>query len=127
MRFSRKETRGAATGGKRRASLRRLLVVAEIALSFILLVSAGLLIESIRQLGGVSPGFNPNNLLAATLSFPRSQEPGDYATEAGVAKAAEQTSRFLASVEQKISTLPGVESVGVINDLPGYRRGFGKW
>lgn len=101
--------RGTASTGPRRALLRRALVVAEIALSLVLLVSAGLLIESIKRLIQVSPGFDPNNVLTADVSFPRNPAAKDED---------EAVARFLADVEQRIARLPGVQSIGTINDLP---------
>jgi putative ABC transport system permease protein len=111
-------TRSASSGGRRRAALRRLLVVAEVALSFVLLVSAGLLIESIRRLSDVNPGFNTQNLLTARVSLPSDQSVADEQTEAGALKKVEKSARFLGDVEQRIAALPGVKTVGAINNLP---------
>jgi len=102
--------RGNAGMSPHRALLRRALVVAEIALSLVLLVSARLLIESINHLTQVSPGFDPRGVLAADVSFPRqpsTQEEDDQAP-----------ARFLSAVEQRIAALPGAVAVGTINDLP---------
>jgi putative ABC transport system permease protein len=94
------------------------LVVTEIALSFILLISAGLLIESIRRLTEVNPGFNPQNLLTASVSFPRRPASPDDETEAGRARQVQEGENFLAEAQGRIQSLPGVEAVGAINDLP---------
>ena len=110
--------RGAATGSTHRAALRRVLVIAEIALSLVLLVSAGLLIESIRRLTEVNPGFNPQNLLTANVSFPRNPASASLPTDGGAAKQTQETANFLAEVQQRIAQLPGVQAVGAINDLP---------
>jgi len=102
--------RGNAGMNPHRALLRRALVIAEIALSLVLLVSAGLLIESINHLAQVSPGFDPRGVLAADVSFPR---------QPSTQKEDDQTpARFLSAVEQRIAALPGVVAVGTINDLP---------
>jgi putative ABC transport system permease protein len=111
-------TRGAATNSPHRAALRRVLIIAEIALSFILLISAGLLIESIRRLTEVNPGFNPQNLLTANVSFPRHPSSSNDETDAGATKQLQETANFLAEVQQGIKSLPGVQAVGAINDLP---------
>ncbi len=66
-----KESGRSVAGGRNR--LRRLLVAAEVALSFMLLVGAGLLIRSFSRLQSVSPGFNPHNVLSfdlANVSYP---------------------------------------------------------
>lgn len=112
-------TRGAATSSPHRASLRRALVVIEIALSLVLLVSAGLLVESIRRLTEVNPGFNPQNLLTANVSFPRKPSSTDDRSEAVVAAAqVQEAANFLREVQERVAQLPGVEAVGAINDLP---------
>jgi putative ABC transport system permease protein len=111
-------TRGAATGGRLRTSLRRVLVTAEIALSFVLLVSAGLLIESLRHLGEVNPGFNPQNLLTVNISFPQRPAIAGGGPEAENARQVQDATIFLQDVQQRVSALPGVQAVGAINDLP---------
>jgi predicted permease len=111
-------TRGGATSTRRRASLRQALAVVEIALSLVLLVSAGLLIESIRRLTDVSPGFDTRNLLTVNVSFPRRPARGDDGTEAAAAREVRETTNFLTGVQGRVAALPGVESVGAINNLP---------
>jgi putative ABC transport system permease protein len=112
-------TRGADTGSLRKSSLRRALVITEIALSFILLVSAGLLIESIRRLTEVNPGFNPQNLLTANVSFPRRpSSAGDESEAGGATRQLEETANFLKQAQERILQLPGAQAVGAINDLP---------
>ncbi len=111
-------SRGSSEG--QRTLLRRGLVVVEIALSLVLLVSAGLLIGSMKRLTEVSPGFDPDRSLAAFISFP-------YTPAANGADAqeyeAKQAANFLAEARRKIGALPGVQSVGAINDLPVTGRG----
>jgi putative ABC transport system permease protein len=111
-------TRGGATLTRRRASLRQVLAVAEIALSLVLLVSAGLLIESIRRLTEVNPGFDTRNLLTANVSFPRRPERKDEGAEAGAAREVRESASFLKEVQGRVAALPGVEAVGAINNLP---------
>lgn len=110
--------RGAATTSPHRARLRRVLVVAEIALSLVLLVSAGLFIVSIRRLMEVNPGFNTQNLLTANVSFPRPPASAEADGEGAAAREAQDRARFLGEVQSGISRLPGVQAVGAINDLP---------
>ena len=106
-------SRGSSEG--QQTLLRRGLVVVEIALSLVLLVSAALLIGSIKRLTEVSPGFDPTKSLAAEISFPyTTAATGDGAQAA----AARQASSFLAEARSKLGALPGVEAVGAINDLP---------
>ena len=111
-------SRGSSEG--QRTLLRRGLVVVEIALSLILLVSAGLLIGSIKRLSEVSPGFDPTKSLAAFISFPYTPAaPGVDGQDAAVKQAV----NFLSEARRKLSALPGVQSVGAINDLPVTGRG----
>jgi putative ABC transport system permease protein len=83
------------------------LVVLQVALSLILLVGSGLLIRSFAKLRGVDPGFRVENLLTATVSLPSD----DY-------RDANQQIQFFEGLRERIEALPGVETVGMINQLP---------
>ncbi|HEX3187382.1 MAG TPA: ABC transporter permease [Pyrinomonadaceae bacterium] len=93
-------------------SMRGWLVVTELALALILLLGAGLLVKSFRQLTAVDLGFNRENVLMARLNLPRSV----YRTEA-------QTTAFYGQLLERVKTLPGVQSTGAINHTP--LSGFG--
>jgi predicted permease len=98
-------SRSVAGGGSHR--LRRLIVVAEIALSLVLLVGAGLLMRSFFRLMRVDPGFDPHNVLTMKIQVPRSK----YKDGPAVAN-------FYQQLIEKIQALPGVESAGAISQLP---------
>jgi putative ABC transport system permease protein len=100
------------------AWLRRALVIAEIALSLVLLVGASLLIGSLKRLAQVNPGFETNNLLTADINYPRRPASAYPKGEDGERQRLQERGDFLRAVEQKVATLPGVQRVGVINDLP---------
>ena len=85
------------------------LIVAEIALSFALLIGAGLLIKSFVVLTHQSLGFQPNRLLALE-AFPSSTQ---YP-----AKEPEKLRAFVDRSVENLRAMPGVESVGAINFLP---------
>lgn len=93
------------TGGRHR--LRELLVVTELALALVLLIGAGLLINSFAKLQAVDPGFNPNNLLTMTVSVNGMPQYVGPSREA-----------FYRQLTDKLSALPGVQSVSAINHLP---------
>ena len=88
-------------------SMRGWLVVTELALALILLLGAGLLVKSFRQLTSIDLGFNRENVLTARISLPRST----YRTPA-------QTTAFYDQLLERVKALPGVESVGSINHTP---------
>ena len=114
----REGTRGAGTFGPRGAAANRLLVVTEMALSLALLMGAGLLIRSLDRVMRVDPGFDPEPLLTADVTFPRSALPAGLGGEERYERQVSDADRFLRAVERRIEALPGVEAVGAINDLP---------
>jgi putative ABC transport system permease protein len=67
------------TAGRGARTLRRTLVVAQVAFAFVLLIGAGLLFASFREVLAVDPGFNPDNVLTASISLPRSRYTEDKA------------------------------------------------
>jgi putative ABC transport system permease protein len=89
------------------SSLRGLLVISEVALTLVLLIGAGLLIKSFWRLLEVDPGFNPENALTMQVSLPSSEYKQEH-----------QTVDFYRRLFQRIESLPGVESAGMINNLP---------
>ena len=96
--------RGTTAGGGRRA----LLVVAEVGLAFVLLISAGLLLRSFWSVGRVPLGFEPANLLTASLRLP---VPPNGQGDA-------RTVQFLGEFLQRIERLPGVVSAAAISGAP---------
>jgi predicted permease len=102
-----KESARGAAGNWRQRRLGHLLIVAEVALSFVLLVGAGLLLRSFLQLQAVNAGFTPQQVLAARLSPSGSGYRSDPAYI-----------NYYRRVIERVSTIPGVEAVGAINTLP---------
>lgn len=83
------------------------LVILQVALSLLLLVSAGLLIRSFSNLMGVDPGYRVENLLTASVVLPSDT----YGKE-------DDQIRFFQELKESIQALPGVQSVGLVNRLP---------
>jgi putative ABC transport system permease protein len=93
--------------GRERARLRGAFVVSQVALSLVLLISAGLLLNSFYRLLRTSPGFNPQNLLTMEYRLPRNR----YVK-------GEQQWAFHREMVERVSHLPGVESAAVVRGLP---------
>ena len=98
-------SRGTSTGSGQR--VRGLLVVSEIALSLTLLVGAGLLLRSLSQVLGVSPGFDSNHVLTMRISV-LGQRYSDN----------EVLRRFFANALASIRAFPGVQSAAVTSQVP---------
>ncbi len=96
-----------AAGGTRGNRIRALLVIGEIAVSFVLLMGAGLLINSFMHLRNLHPGFRANHLL--TMKIPLSEV--KYPDK-------ERRSPFYAEVLRRVQALPGVQSAAVAGNLP---------
>jgi putative ABC transport system permease protein len=86
------------------------LVVAEIAISLTLLVSAGLLLKSFWRLVHVAPGFQTDHVVTARLSL----NPPAYGRYGDPQKRA----KFWQQFEEQVQALPGVEAVGATSELP---------
>ncbi|HEY6306299.1 MAG TPA: ABC transporter permease [Candidatus Angelobacter sp.] len=87
--------------------LRNALMVAEVALSLVLLVGAGLLIRTFYNLRNTDPGFVVDNVLTLHLSVPEKKYPGETVATG-----------FYQPLLEKIKALPGVQSAGIISLLP---------
>ena len=98
---------GSLAVGETRSRARNTLVVAEVALSLMLLVGAGLLLKSFSTLLRTDPGLNPESLLSVTPSLPASR----YADPA-------QVVAFYSRLLERMAAAPGVSKVGVISNLP---------
>jgi len=95
------------TSGRTAKYVRRSLVVAQVALAFVLLMGAGLLLASFQRLLGVNPGFVPEHVLTGRVSPLSTRYPDDAALRS-------YASRALA----RVRALPGVESAGISSYLP---------
>jgi len=106
--------RGSQFGGRNRAG--SMFIVSEIALSFILLAGAGLMIKSFLHLREIDPGFNSDNVLAMRLTLP----PGKY-------KQGEPRAQIYKQLIDEVKATPGVKSAGAVLSLPLGGDTFGVW
>ncbi len=97
--------RTAHDGGRTRA--RSLLVVAEVALSLVLLAGAGLMVRSFMRMLDVQPGFDARNVLTMELSLPYRKY-----------KDQPEITQFYTQLLRRVETLPGVTGTGLINVPP---------
>ncbi len=94
---------GGSRGGRR---VRHVLVVAELALSVVLLLGAGLLMRSFLNLQRVDRGFDPSGVLTMRLTLPWERYPGDAA------------GAFFDELSERLAALPGVRSVAAASQFP---------
>jgi putative ABC transport system permease protein len=97
----------ATTAGRRGARGRNLLVAAQVAVAFVLLVGAGLMARSFERMRTIPLGFEPGNAIAVDLDLPSSRY-----------RAPESREQIIKRVEERISGLPGVIGVGTTRALP---------
>ena len=95
------------TSGRGARLLRNALVVTQIAFALVLLVGAGLLLASFRQVLAVKPGFSPSGVLTATVALPSAK----YKNET-------EERSFARMALEKIRALPGVRAAGATDTIP---------
>src|SRR5205085_10360882 len=101
-----KEGARSMSGGAGQNRLRRLLVISEVLLVFVLLIAAGLMLKSFRRLLDVAPGFDPAHVLTARVTLPLISYP---------------TPKKLLFYQQLVEGLahqPGIEAAALVRDLP---------
>jgi putative ABC transport system permease protein len=108
-----KEGSKGTSAGAGRAWVRNALVVAEVASAFVLLIGAGLMIQSFVRLQQVEPGLNPESVLTLGVTLPNERYP-----------EVNKITGFYDRLLERVSALPGVESAAMINLLPFQSWGF---
>ena len=98
---------GRGSGGPRSGRVRAGLIVAEVGLSLMLLVGAGLLIRSFSRLQSVNPGFRAENLLVLTVQLPELR----YRTS-------DQANRFYEELIERLRRVPGVKAAAASSNAP---------
>ncbi|NNF14838.1 MAG: ABC transporter permease [Gemmatimonadetes bacterium] len=99
--------RGSDSGSLRSNRLRTTLVVAEVALSLVLLIGAGLMVRSFSEIQRVDPGFDPENVVTFSTPIPFLK----YYT-------AESRADFVNRLRERLGDIPGVDAVGGVAPLP---------
>jgi putative ABC transport system permease protein len=99
-----------STSDRKGNRVRNMLVAAEVAVAFVICISAGLLVHAWQRVSSVPTGLREENMLVVNLSLPT--QPG---SENAVAQ---QTNAFYDSLLNQTSSLPGVLSAAVVNDVP---------
>jgi len=94
-------------GGSSRNRLRNFLVIAEVALAVVLVTASGLMFRSFMRLQSVNPGFNPQNLVTLEVELPDAKYHAD-----------QQRQTFQQQLLQRVTTIPGVQSAGTVDNVP---------
>ncbi len=102
-----KEGASATSPSRARLYFRRGLVVAQVALSFLLVLGAGLMLKSFAAILAVDPGYRVDNMLVANLALPSAQYQGAANVQA-----------FYRELVERVRGLPGVESASASSNLP---------
>jgi macrolide transport system ATP-binding/permease protein len=97
----------AFSAGYRRSRSRKALVVAQVAFSLLLLIAAGLILRSLDKVRPTRLGFSSENVLVAPLNLD------------GTRYNRARSQEFYRQVAAHVAALPGVQSVSLINDVPG--------
>jgi predicted permease len=97
----------AFSGGYRRSRSRKTLLVGQVAFSLLLLIAAGLVLRSLDKVRPTRLGFSSENVLVATLTLD------------GTRYDRARSQEFYRQVAGRVTALPGVQSVSLINDIPG--------
>ena len=101
-----KDSGRGSTAGRKSQRFRQAMIVAEASVAVMLLASAGIMIESLRDLTHSDPGFDPRNVITVRLLLP------------AATYDAERALRFYRQSTERIAALPGVKNVAVSTSLP---------
>jgi putative ABC transport system permease protein len=102
-----KDGRNAFGAGLKHRRAQRLVVISQIALTFVILIACVLMLKSFARMQGIDPGFNPTQLMKFETTLP----PARYA-------AASDVQRFYDALLAKIKNIPGLQSAGAVTILP---------
>jgi putative ABC transport system permease protein len=100
---------GRTTAGRRQTRMRGSLVIAQVALSIVLLLGAGLLMRTFVKLVSVDLGFDPTQVLVAVVAFPQQQN-----------ASADDQRRVYRQIAERSASVPGVTSVALASGFPPF-------
>ncbi|HMJ82515.1 MAG TPA: ABC transporter permease, partial [Vicinamibacterales bacterium] len=110
-----------SSGGRQSQRLRSALVIAEVSLAVVLLVGAGLMIRSVRNLAALNPGFDPQSVLTLHVSIPRTSVPPAAPVAAGAPATPAPPARPVVEgrvLLDRLGAIPGVAAATLANGLP---------
>jgi putative ABC transport system permease protein len=110
-----RDTGRCVSSGRRRTRARRILIAAEVAMAVMLVICAGVMIRTLRELTKIDVGFRTDDVLVMFMSLPEAE----YEEPVSVKS-------FYRDLENRVEVLPGVVSVGLANRVP-LASGFGRW
>jgi putative ABC transport system permease protein len=113
-----KEGGRSSTASRQTNRARNVLVVAEVTLSLILAVGAGLLVRTLQWLHAVDPGFQAYDVLTMSVSLPEAKYPSTEPAKAGL---------FYRDLTQRLKTIPGVKLAAAGTTVPLAGGGWGKY
>jgi putative ABC transport system permease protein len=102
-----KDGRGAIGSALKHRRAQSLLVISQIALTFVMLIGSALMLKSFARLQGIDPGFEPARLVKMETALPAAR----YST-------ATEVQRFYGDLLARIRNIPGVQSAGAVTILP---------
>jgi putative ABC transport system permease protein len=101
-----------------RGWVRHGLAVSEVALAMVLLIGAGLMINTMFRLHQIDPGFDPKNVTTMTIQLPEGGKYVERVPSSDLEKPLPLVKAFSQRLLEKVATLPGVESAGLISGPP---------
>jgi len=113
-----KEAGRTSTTGTRTNRVRSMLVIVEVALSFILVIGTGLLVRTLQRLYGVNPGFQTTNVLTMAISLPEAKYPSTEPAKSGL---------FYRDLIGRLKVIPGVKFAAAGTTVPLAGGGWGKY
>jgi putative ABC transport system permease protein len=106
------------TAAGSRGHTRNLLAISEIALAMVLLIGAGLMINTMLRLHQINPGFDSKNVMTMAIQLPEGERYLVRVPGGDMKKPLPLVAAFYRQLLEKVATMPGVESLGIISELP---------